>query len=51
MDQRIFWKSDGTDDRHRLRAVMSLLANYYQRLDCYGSSKNLSLYPMASITD
>ena len=44
-------KSDGTDDRHRLRAVMSPRANYYERLDYYGSSKNLSLYPMASTTD
>ena len=30
---------------------MSPRANYYQRLDYYGSSKNLSLYPMASTTD
>ena len=46
-----FRKSDSTDDRHRLSAVMSPRANYYQRLNYYGSSKYLSLYPMASTTD
>jgi len=36
---------------HRLRAVMSPRVNYFQRLDYYGSSKNVSIYPVASTTD
>ncbi len=40
-----------SSEKHALRAVMSPRANYFQRLDYYGASKNASIYPMASSGD
>ncbi len=36
---------------HSLLAVMNPRENYFERLDYYGSSKNTSIYPVASTTD